>query len=599
MRNIIPYFKKYKKEFIFGPTFKFLEVLSELFLPTAMSWIINNGIYANNMNYIIKISLIMLVAAIFGFICAFICQYYAARASQAFATDLRNDIFEKVLSFSFKQTNKFGSSTLINRITNDVNQLQQLVNMTIRLVTRAPFICIGSIIMSFFIDPVMALILLFGTPILGIIIYFITKNISPLYKTYQIKVDRLSQIIGENLSGVRVIRAFIKTKNEAKRFNNQNDDLMHNGFHIGRISALFNPLTTLVINIMILIVIWVGGVQINVGNLSQGQIIALVNYINQILYSLIIISNLIILFTKSFTSATRVSEILVIDTNTQENNLIESYTIDNNHTNNSKNISNNSIQENDNLLDTSLPILEFHNVSFRYNKLDKDVLNNITFKINCGETFGIIGATGSGKSSLVNLIPKFYSITGGSILVNGKDISQYDDKILREKIGFVLQKSILFTGTIKENICWGKENATLEDIQLACKASQAQEFIEELPEKYNFFIQRGGKNLSGGQKQRLTIARALVKNPDILVLDDSSSALDVITDMKLKKSLKELYPSQTVITVSQRISSVIHCDNILVLENGNIAGIGKHTELLETCKIYKEIYISQNPEEVH
>ncbi|MBU3072806.1 ABC transporter ATP-binding protein [Clostridium estertheticum] len=570
MFKLFKFLKPYRKECILGPTFKLIEALLELLLPTLMALIINNGVSSHDTSYVIKMGGIMCSMAILGFCSSMTCQYFAALTSQGFGTTLRNKLFEHISTFSYVEIDKFGAASLTNRITSDVNQLQLAVAMLIRMAFRAPFICIGAIIMSMLLDLRLALVLILATPIFGIIIYLIISRTSPLYRKYQNKLDRLGTVVRENLSGARVIRAFAKTKNEEKRFKATNDDLTSTAVLVGKTSALLNPLTTLVMNVAIIAILWASSYHINAGTLSQGTIIAFVNYATQILLALVAVSNLVIIFTKAFASANRVNEIL---------NTIA------------------SIKDNGNNVETSSRgddvLIEFKLVSFAYDSASDRELTDINITINKGETVGIIGATGSGKSTFINLIPRFYDVSKGDIIINGINVKDYSLKKLREKISMVPQKSVLFTGTISDNIRWGKKTATREEIIDAAKTAQANEFIKELPDGYDTQVTRGGLNFSGGQKQRLTIARAIIAKPEILILDDSSSALDFSTDAALRTGLKSLSDTMTVLTVSQRASSIKHADKIIVFDDGKIVGVGPHEYLLRNCETYKDICLSQ------
>ncbi|MBU3177530.1 ABC transporter ATP-binding protein/permease [Clostridium estertheticum] len=570
MFKLFKFLKPYRKECILGPTFKLIEALLELLLPTLMALIINNGVSSHDTSYVLKMGGIMCAMAILGFCSSLTCQYFAALTSQGFGTTLRNKLFEHISTFSYVEIDKFGAASLTNRITSDVNQLQLAVAMLIRMAFRAPFICIGAIIMSMLLDIRLALVLIVATPIFGIIIYLIISRTSPLYRKYQNKLDRLGTVVRENLSGARVIRAFAKTKNEETRFKATNDDLTSTAVLVGKTSALLNPLTTLVMNVAIIAILWASSYHINAGTLSQGTIIAFVNYATQILVALVALSNLVIIFTKAFASASRVNEILDIEA---------------------------SIKDNGNNVETSSRgddvLIEFKQVSFAYDSASDRELTDINITINKGETVGIIGATGSGKSTFINLIPRFYDVSKGEIIINGINVKDYSLKKLRDKISMVPQKSVLFTGTISDNISWGKKTATREEIIDASKTAQANEFIEELPDGYNTQVTRGGLNFSGGQKQRLTIARAIIAKPEILILDDSSSALDFATDAALRTELKSLSETMTVLTVSQRASSIKHADKIIVFDDGKIVGVGSHEYLLRNCETYKDICLSQ------
>ena len=568
MAKLAVYLKKYRKECIIGPIFKFMEAIFELLLPTIMALIINRGVDKHDSGYVLHMGGLMVLMALLGYGCALICQYMAARASQGFGTDLRNAVFQRILSYSFSQSDRFGAPTLTNRITNDVNQLQIFVAMMIRLMIRAPFICIGSIIMSFFLDWRLALILLAATPVLALIIWFITKNAAPLYRSYQKKLDAVGSVLRENLSGVRVIRAFSKTKEETKHFRTANDDLTENGLAIGRISSLFNPLTSMAVNLTVVAILWVGNIRIQAGGLSQGQIIAFINYANQILLALLVVSNLIIIITKAMASAARVNEIMDLQPDMQSPSA-EPATV------------------------PEAPAVEFRDVSFGYHKTGESALEHINVTVRHGETIGIIGGTGSGKSTFVSLISRFHDATSGTVLVDGVPVGQYPLNSLRGKVGLVPQHALLFTGSIAENIRWGDAQADDDAVRKAARIAQAEEFIEKLPQGYDFPVQRGGTNFSGGQRQRLTIARALVSNPEILVLDDASSALDFLTDSKLRRAIRENSRTQTVLLVSQRVGIVKGADRILVFDDGKIVGSGTHRELMESCETYREICLSQ------
>ncbi len=564
------FLKPYKKECIIGPAFKLLEAILELLLPTIIALIINNGVANHDTNYVLKMGGLMLLMAILGFCSSMICQYYAARASQGFGTTLRNTLFKHISSFSHSEIDTFGTSSLINRITNDVNQLQLAVAMLIRLVIRAPFICIGAIIMTMILDFKLSLIFLAVTPIFAIILYFVISKSSPLYRKYQKKLDKMGLILRENLSGVRVIRAFARTKNEKQRFYAANDDLTESAINVGKISALLNPMTSFVMNVAIIAILWVAGFHVNTGRLSHGEIIAFVNYITQILLALMVVSNLVIIFTRASASADRINELLAITTSIKDNT--EFLT---------------------NIVNNNTPSIQFTDVSFAYNNTGDMALENISITIHPGETIGLIGSTGSGKSTFTNLIPRFYDATKGNIFVDGINVKDYKLNELRNKIGIVPQNAVLFTGTIAENIRWGKQNATDEEIIIAAKIAQADEFISKLPDGYNTQVSRGGLNFSGGQKQRLTIARAVVSKPDILILDDSASALDFATDAALRKAINDISKNMTVIIVSQRVSTIKEVDKIIVLDNKHIVGTGTHKELMDNCKVYKEICLSQ------
>ncbi|KAA0777212.1 ABC transporter ATP-binding protein [Bacillus sp. AR2-1] len=576
MFRLTTFLKPYKKESILGPFFKLVEAIFELLLPTIVALIVNHGIGRHDIAYVWKMGGLMVVMSIMGFGSSLICQYYAARASQGFGTILRNTLYRHISTLSYTEIDRFGTPSLINRITNDVNQLQIAVAMLIRLVIRAPFICIGAIIMSMLLDFRLALILIATTPVFAIILYLIITKTAPMYRLYQKKLDRIALVLSENLTGVRVIRAFAKRQAEKARFREASDDITATAIRVGRVSALLNPVTTVVVNGAIIAILWIGGFHINAGILSSGEVIAFINYVTQILLALIVVSNLIIIFTKAASSASRINEVfetvpsiadLVLEERKQSAAKIEDK--------------------------KDVPAVTFNHVTFGYSTTSEPALTDISVEIKRGETVGIIGGTGSGKSTFVNLIPRFYDATSGQILVNGIDVRDYSLHELRGKIGIVPQKALLFTGTIADNIRWGNELASEQEVKRAAIIAQADEFITKMPEGYNTLVSRGGLNLSGGQKQRLTIARAIVASPDILILDDSSSALDFATDVALRRSIRENSQGITVFIVSQRVSTVQQADKIIVIEDGRIAGIGTDAELKRDCSVYQEICRSQ------
>lgn len=575
MLRLVHFLKQYKKQVILGPLFKLLEAIFELTLPTLMILIIDKGVKNKNMPYIFEIGALMLLIAVTGVCCAFICQYYASIVSQGFGTLVRNALFEKISSFSYNELDKFGTPSLINRITNDVNQLQLAVAMLIRLVIRVPFLCIGGLIMAMLINIKLSIILLLVLPLFSFVIYIIMKISIPLYKNVQKKLDKLSEVLRENLSGVRVIRAFVRSNHERERFKASNVNLATNAIRVGNISALINPATNIIINFSIAALLWFGGIEINIGEMTQGQIIAYINYITLVLSALIVVANLVVIFTKASASAARVNEIFETDISiTDSSNL---YAVK---------------------FNKDKPIIEFKDVCFSYNGSKEYALNNLNFKLEKGETIGIIGGTGAGKTTLINLISRFYDATAGNVLISGTDIKAFNQREFRKFIGLVPQNPVLFSGTIRENICWGLLNASEEQILRASEIAQASSFIENFPQKYETNISQGGINLSGGQKQRLTIARALVKNPQILILDDASSALDYATDSALRKFLRQELKAATVIMVTQRINTIKNADKIIVLEDGGMSGFGTHGELMNSCTIYREIYNSQQEKEV-
>ena len=572
MFKLVGFLKPFRKECIAGPFFKLLEAILELLLPTVVALIVNNGIGRGDKTYVLQMGALMIGMAILGYGCSLVCQHYAARASQGFGTDLRNALFKHISSLSYTELDRFGTPSLINRLTSDVNQLQLAVAMLIRLVIRAPCICIGAIILAMILDLKLSLILLVAAPIIGVILYFIISRTAPLYRRYQGKLDRMGSVLSENLTGVRVIRAFAKGRAEQKRFKETSEDLTGTAIHVGRIAALLNPATSLVVNGAIILILWAGGLHIDSGSLSQGEIIAFINYVTQILLALIVVSNLVIIFTKAASSGARVSEVLATEPSIANGKIGSAAAVSGSN---------------------AMPAIAFKSVFFGYSATGELALDDISLSIAKGETIGIIGGTGSGKSTLVNLIPRFYDTVKGSIRVNGIDVKDYRLEELRRLIGVVPQKAMLFTGTVAENIRWGNPGATSEEVAEAAQTAQAAEFIAKLPEGYDTVLVRGGLNLSGGQKQRLTIARALASKPEILILDDSASALDYATDAALRKGLRETAGDKTLLIVSQRVSSVRHADRILVLDDGKIAGLGTHEELLETCQVYQEVCQSQ------
>lgn len=565
MKSIIKIIGKYKKEAICGPLFKLLEALFELFVPLVIASIIDYGIAENDKSYIIKMFLMLLLLALVGLVCSVTAQYFAAKTAVGVGTKLRSDLFRKIQSLSFSELDNIGTSTMITRMTSDVNQVQNGVNMFLRLFLRSPFIVFGAMIMAFTIDFQGALVFVGTIPVLSIVVFAIMLISIPLYKSAQNKLDKVTEKTRENLTGVRVIRAFCREEQEIEEFNTLNNILTKAQKYVGKISALMNPVTYVIINLAIVVLVYVGALRVNSGYITQGEVVALYNYMSQILVELIKLANLIITLTKAVACAKRVETVL--NTNSSLEKILDDKI-------NSDNI------------------VEFKDVSLTYKNASEESLSNISFTVKRGETVGIIGGTGSGKSSLVNLIPHFYDCTKGSIYVDGLNVKSYEPEVLRDKIGIVMQKAVLFKGSIKNNILWGNKEANKEQIDKAIGYSQSKDVVENKSNGIDEIIEQGGKNLSGGQRQRLTIARALIKNPEILILDDSTSALDYATDAKLRKSLKELKDT-TIFIVSQRTSSIISADKIIVLDDGKIAGMGTHNQLLESCEIYQEIHYSQ------
>lgn len=571
MFSLFTYAKKYRKQIILGPFFKFLEAFFELLLPIYMAHLIDNGVLKEDRAAILKNAGIMLLLSLVGLICVLICQYYASIASQGFGTELRNTLLKKINTFSYPELDHFGTSTLVTRMTSDINQLQLALAMLIRLVIRAPFLSIGSIVMAFIIDPLTAWIFVITLPIFCVVLYLIMNKTIPLFKRVQQKIDWLNQLLGENLSGVRVIRAFARKQDEAKKIDTQSDDLSKAYIRVANISALLTPATTLILNLAIITLLYIGGVSVNTGRLQPGQILALINYLSQMLLALIVISNLVVIFTRAAASGTRVQAIL-----------------DTPITSGKEPVSEISIKQTDTFLDC-------RHVSFRYQPNSGLVLEDIHFDIRPQTTMGIIGPTGSGKSTLIHLIARFYPLeqANGSIQLLDNDIQNYPLHQLRDFIALVPQKSILFSGTIRENLQWGKADATDDECWQALQTAQADDFVRQLPQKLDTSVLAGGNNFSGGQRQRLTIARALIKQPKLLILDDSLSALDYQTDLRLRQALKHDLKDTTCIIISQRISSVQHAEQILVLNDGKQDGLGSHEELLEQSPVYQEIFYSQ------
>ncbi|MCM1024052.1 MAG: ABC transporter ATP-binding protein/permease [Prevotella sp.] len=566
------YLGGFKKELIIGPAAKLTEAIFELIVPLIMADVIDVGINGGaGKPYIYRMGGIMILMGALGLCCALVCQYLASRASQGVGTVIRSDLFRHINTLSHAELDRFGTPSLITRLTNDVNQVQSAVAMLIRLVVRAPFLVIGAAVMAMAIDLKLSLIFLAVMPLVAAVLYFIVFRSVPLYRVIQKKLDRISLITRESLSGARVIRAFSGEAAEEKRFGEANADFAETSMRVGRLSALLNPLTYAIMNLAIAAIVWFGGFRVDSGALTQGQIIAFVNYMTQISLALVVVANLVVLFTKAAASSARINEVFGTEPSVGDVSADTAVS---------------SVSE-------DAPAIEFRNVSFSYSEGGDNALENISFSVKKGETLGIIGGTGSGKSTLVSLIPRFYDAEKGSVLIGGADVKSRSLKELRQKIGFVPQKAVLFSGTVAENLRWGNENASDEQLRKAAETAQAKEFIDKMPEGFNAFINQGGRNLSGGQKQRLTIARALTGSPEILILDDSASALDFATDAALRKAIARDTSGMTVVTVSQRAASIRHADKIIVLDDGEAVGIGTHDELLESCGVYREIVMSQ------
>lgn len=567
MFQLTRFLKRVRKECVIGPLFKLLEACFELIVPMIMAGIIDVGILNRDTSYIFSMGGLLVLFGVLGFVCSITAQYFAAKAALSFGTALRTAFLEHINKFSYKELDETGTASLINRMTSDINQAQTGVNLVLRLFLRSPFLVAGAILCSFFIHWKLALILTLTVFLLGFVIYLVMSRTVPWYKKIQGSLDQLAKRTRENLSGVRVIRAFGKQEQEVEQFSAAASQLLKQQQAASRISSLLNPMTLVLVNLGIVLLLWVSGTEVNMGAITQGEVIALINYMTQILLALVALANLIIQFSKASASAIRINEIFSVTPSFSEGEGGQP----------------SSDRE-------SSVIME--DVSFSYHK-DTKVLSHISFQAKRGEMIGIIGGTGSGKTTLVHLIPRFYDATGGRVLVNGCDVKEYRFEELRKKIGVVLQESTLFSGTIRENMKWGKEDATDQEIFTALSLAQAQEFIEEQKEQLNTMILAGGKNLSGGQRQRLTIARALVADPEILILDDSASALDFATEAKLCHAIQEELKEKTVFWISQRIRSIQHADQILVLDDGKMAGSGTHESLLKTCSVYQEIYASQ------
>lgn len=577
MKRLMMYLKDYKKESILAPLFKLLEAFFELMVPLVMANIIDYGISNRNMGYIGKMGLLLLLLGVVGLASSITAQFFAAKAAVGVSTKLRQALFDHIEDLSFTDIDKAGTSTMITRMTSDVNQVQSGINMTLRLFLRSPIIVFGAMIMAFTIDVKCALIFVVAIPLLSIVVFGIILSTIPMYKKVQSRLDQVLGITRENLTGVRVIRAFHQEAKEEERFRENNEALSAMQIFVGKISACMNPVTYIIVNGAIIALIYTGAVQVNIGNLSQGEVVAIINYMNQILVELVKLANLIVTMTKALACADRVASVFEIGADAAYMGAQNQKLADK--------------------VDKSAPFLDFKHVSLTYQGAGAPTLQDMNFTVNRGDTVGIIGGTGSGKTSLVNLIPGFYPATEGEILLEGRDIKTMSDEELRGRIGVVPQKAVLFKGTIRSNLQWGKPDATEEEMWKALELAQASEVVEGKDGKLDATVAQNGKNFSGGQRQRLTIARALVREPEILILDDSASALDYATDAKLRAALRTLEDKTTTFIVSQRASTIRHADKIIVLDDGEIAGMGTHDELLKDCTVYQEIYYSQYPEQ--
>ena len=570
LRALLKYLRNYKKETVLAPLFKLLEASFELFVPLVMAAVIDHGIGQADGVYVLKMGGVLIALGLIGLVCSITAQYFAAKAATGFSTELRHELFEHIQQLSYTKMDTIGTSTLITRMTSDINQVQSGVNLVLRLFLRSPFIVFGAMVMAFTVDVKAALVFVVAIPLLSLVVFGIMLITMPLYRKVQSNLDAVLGITRENLTGVRVIRAFNKEADEKQRFEQQNQMLTDAQKFVGKISGLMNPVTYIIVNGALIVLIYAGALRVDAGIITQGQVVALVNYMSQILVELVKLANLIITVTKAFACGNRIQSVFEEETGMTEGSegWMDSGEAD-------------------------TPVVEFDHVNLRYAGAGEDSLTDISFRAMPGQTIGVIGGTGSGKSSVVNLIPRFYDATEGSVRIQGKDARDYRLEELRSHIGMVPQKAVLFQGTIAQNLRWGKENATEAELEKAIEISQAKEFVDGKEDRLNYQIEQNGKNLSGGQRQRLTIARALVRDPEILILDDSASALDFATDAKLRKAIRQMDSHPVVFIVSQRASSIQYADQILVLDDGELAGIVTHAELMGSCEIYREIYESQ------
>ncbi len=578
MKKLLVYLRNYKKETVMAPLFKMLEASFELFVPLVMAQIIDTGIGQGQRGMILNMGLLLLALALIGLVCSITAQFFAAKAAVGFSTELKHALFQHIQTLSFSEMDTIGTSTLITRMTSDVNQVQSGVNLVLRLFLRSPFIVFGAMVMAFTIDVKAALVFVVTIPLLCIVVFGIMIISMPLYKKVQAGLDRILGITRENLTGARVVRAFNKEESEIVRFQEGNESLTKMQMFVGKISALMNPVTYIIINGAVIVLIWTGALRVEAGYITQGEVVALVNYMSQILVELIKLANLIITVTKAFACANRIEAVFETSSSLVSPEKGKEA---------AASIPPVSVPP------ASVPAVSFEHVCLTYKNAGAESLTDIHFQVQKGQTIGIIGGTGSGKSSVVNMIPRFYDATKGRVLINGVDVRDYTLAELRDKIGMVMQKAVLFKGTIRENLLWGREDATEEELWSALEISQSREFVETKDGGLDAQVAQAGKNLSGGQKQRLTIARALVRRPEILILDDSASALDFATDAKLRKAIREMEDAPTVFIVSQRAASIQYADAIIVMDDGEIAGMGTHDQLMESCGVYREIYDSQ------
>ena len=585
MKRLFSYMKDYKLESILGPLFKMLEASFELFVPLVVARMVDVGIRGRDSGYILKMGGVLVLLALIGLACSLTAQYFAAKAATGAATSLRNDLFSHIGRLSYTEIDTVGTSTLITRMTSDINQVQSGINMTLRLLLRSPFVVFGAMVMAFTVDVRSAFVFVVTIPVLCVVVFGIMAVSMPLYKSVQRQLDKVLLTTRENLLGVRVIRAFNRQKSETEKFDRENGNLVRMQVFVGKISALLNPVTYVIINIAVVAVIWVGAEQADSGIITQGKVIALVNYMSQILVELIKMANLIIIISKAVACMNRVDSIFKVESSIEDKGRHGSR----------KPGSQNSGSQNSGPQNPALriPKVEFKDMEFVYAGAKEPALKDISFCAMAGQTIGVIGGTGSGKSTLVNLIPRFYDAASGQVLVDGTDVKEYSLDELRDKTGVVPQKSVLFKGTLRDNMRWGKQDASDEEIYRALDTAQAREFVDSKGEGLDLYIDQGGHNLSGGQRQRLTIARALVRRPEILIMDDSASALDFATDARLRKAIRENTGDMTVFIVSQRATTIKSADTILVLDEGRLAGMGTHKELLKDCQVYREICLSQ------
>lgn len=590
MKRLFSYMKDYKLESILGPLFKMLEASFELFVPLVVARMVDVGIRGRDSGYILKMGGVLVLLALIGLACSLTAQYFAAKAATGAATSLRNDLFSHIGRLSYTEIDTVGTSTLITRMTSDINQVQSGINMTLRLLLRSPFVVFGAMVMAFTVDVRSAFVFVVTIPVLCVVVFGIMAVSMPLYKSVQRQLDKVLLTTRENLLGVRVIRAFNRQKSETEKFDRENGNLVRMQVFVGKISALLNPVTYVIINIAVVAVIWVGAEQADSGIITQGKVIALVNYMSQILVELIKMANLIIIISKAVACMNRVDSIFKVESSIEDKGRHGSRKPGSQNSGSQNSGPQNSGPQNPGL---RIPKVEFKDMEFVYAGAKEPALKDISFCAMAGQTIGVIGGTGSGKSTLVNLIPRFYDAASGQVLVDGTDVREYSLDELRDKTGVVPQKSVLFKGTLRDNMRWGKQDASDEEIYRALDTAQAREFVDSKGEGLDLYIDQGGHNLSGGQRQRLTIARALVRRPEVLIMDDSASALDFATDARLRKAIRENTGDMTVFIVSQRATTIKSADTILVLDEGRLAGMGTHKELLKDCQVYREICLSQ------